>query len=101
MQASAGKTIPLLCYQSAAERINATFQNSRANGNASDTTLGRLWASGENLATACYDNGKDIGSLLGFSFAARDYLRIAEMLNEDGLLRYYGKGETFGRERER
>ncbi|OMP89330.1 Translation initiation factor IF-2, partial [Diplodia seriata] len=32
----------------------------------------------------------DIGSLLGFSFAARDYLRIAEMLNEDGLLRYYG-----------
>ncbi|GME51114.1 hypothetical protein GTA08_BOTSDO06435 [Neofusicoccum parvum] len=87
----AGKTIPLSCYQNDAERINATLLNPYVNGNASDTTPGRLWASGENFATACYENGKDIGGLLGMAFTARDIIRVVDALgDEDGLLRYYG-----------
>lgn len=92
----AGKTIPLFCYRNETERERATLLNPNLNGNASDTTLGRLWASGQNFATACQANGKDVGDLIGYAFTARDIIRMAETLNEDGLLRYYGKILVFG-----
>lgn len=88
---SAGKTIAMSCYRNSAERVNATLMNPNFNGHESDTMLGRLWASTENLDAACYENNKEIGDLVGMSFTARDYIRIAETLNEDGLLRYFGK----------
>ncbi|KAB2575811.1 Tripeptidyl aminopeptidase [Lasiodiplodia theobromae] len=87
---SAGKTIAMSCYRNSAERVNATLMNPNFNGHESDTMLGRLWASTENLDAACYENNKEIGDLVGMSFTARDYIRIAETLNEDGLLRYFG-----------
>ncbi|OJD30052.1 nedd8-like protein [Diplodia corticola] len=100
----AGKTIPLSCHKTAAARVNFTLQNPYVNGHESDTALGRLWASGQNMAAACADADADadggdggredgIGGLLGFAFGARDYVRVAEVLGGaggDGLVRYYG-----------
>lgn len=89
-----GKTIPLSCYKTETERREASLRNPNVNGNASDTTVGRLWATGNILADDCYANGKDVGDLIGFAFTARDYMRVVDALEEDGLLRYYGSNPS-------
>ena len=43
------------------------------------------------MAEFCYENNLQYGELLGTAFVARDMLRIAETLDDDGLLRYWGK----------
>lgn len=87
----AGKTLPFICYENATERTIARLQNPYLNGNHSDITIGSLWASAENFASACYVQSKDIGELVGMAFTARDLISIVDLLGEDGLLRYYGE----------
>ena len=85
-----GYTIPYSCYETQAERILAQLLIPKL-ANSSDTALGTIWAGVGALAQACYETRQDIGDYVGTAFVARDMIRIAEALDEDGLLRYYGK----------
>lgn len=53
--------------------------------------LGRLWARGAVNAKICYENGNKTGGLLGTAFVARDLMSVVDALDEDGMLRYWGK----------
>lgn len=59
--------------------------------NASDVQLGRQWARGTIDAGLCYNRSAEAGSLISTAFVARDLMQVAEALEEDGLLRYWGK----------
>ncbi|KAK0663367.1 Carboxylesterase B [Lasiodiplodia hormozganensis] len=85
-----GKTMQFLCYKTAAEIESVDLRYPRESGNASDTTLGELWANMGVRAGICKDRGGDIGELLGTAFVARDLMRIVDALGEDGMLRYWG-----------
>ena len=85
-----GYTIPYSCYGTQAERSLASLLIPKLT-NSSDTALGTIWAGTGALAQACYETRQDIGEYVGTAFVARDMIRIAEALDDDGLLRYYGK----------
>lgn len=53
--------------------------------------VGRRWAAGTAVAERCFNQSKDIGDLLGTAFVARDMFQIVDALDEDGMLRYFGK----------
>lgn len=48
------------------------------------------WDLAEEIAEAAVPDNKEIGSLIGTPFVARDMLEIVDALDEDGMLRYYG-----------
>ena len=85
-----GNTIPFQCIETSDERARITgpFQKLI---NASDTALGSIWAGAVTMANICYEANQEYGEMLGTAFVARDMLRIAEALDDDGLLRYWGK----------
>ena len=85
-----GASLPFSCYQNDVERALAAAATPIFS-NSSDTALGTQWADSENFAEACYALQKQAGSLIGTAFTARDMMQITEALNEDGLLRYWGK----------
>ena len=84
-----GFTIPFSCYNTTAARAVAQLPFPSVI-NASDTALGESWAGKQAFAEACYENAAEYGEVLGTAFVARDMLRIAEALDNDGLLRYWG-----------
>jgi len=49
---------------------------------------------GEGLANLCAENLGNIGGLVGTAFVARDMMRVVDALDEDSLLRYWGKQQT-------
>ena len=61
-------------------------------GNETETSLRRLWARGQVNANICQQqgNGNETAEYVGTAFVARDMLRVAEAVDEDGLLRYWG-----------
>ncbi|RDA90708.1 hypothetical protein CP533_4947 [Ophiocordyceps camponoti-saundersi (nom. inval.)] len=63
-----------------------------------DSDLGRLWARGSTLADVCARKHNDTGRLISTAFVARDLVRVAEALDDDGLVRYWGfsYGTTLG-----
>ena len=85
-----GYTIPYSCYSDPAERLLASLLIPTQT-NTSDTAIGTFWAGKGALAEACYETNQDVGELVGTAFVARDMTRIAEALDDDGLLRYWGQ----------
>ena len=64
-------------------------------GNASEVQIGRQWARGAIDARLCKARAAKTGSLLSTAFVARDLMRVAEALEDDGLLRYWGECSPF------
>ncbi|RYO93627.1 hypothetical protein DL763_004302 [Monosporascus cannonballus] len=91
-----GNTIPFWCYDNDAEMFTAA--NEQKLGNATEFMLGRLWALADIGAHMCAERAAETGSLISTAFVARDLMRVAEALEEDGLLRYWGfsYGTTLG-----
>ena len=85
-----GFTIPYSCYDTQADREVATLLTPTLS-NSSDSALGTEFSLKKALAESCFENAKDRGELVGTAFVARDMIRIAEALDDDGLLRYWGK----------
>lgn len=59
------------------------------------------WDNNAKFAEACFNSQQETGRFLGTTFVARDMLRIVDALNEDGMLRFWGRsystvlGQTF------
>lgn len=54
--------------------------------------LGQIWAHSQVVGETCAKAlGNTTGTLVGTAFTARDFIRVAEALGGDGLLRYWGK----------
>lgn len=55
--------------------------------------LGRLWASASLVTQACHEHAesKERGELIGTAFTARDIMQIVDAVEDDGLLRFWGK----------
>lgn len=85
-----GKTLTLNCSPDPQERLRLGLRAPAAT-NASDTALGTSWTYNDILAQACYENGRDVGELMGTAFVARDMIQIVDALDEDGMLRYWGQ----------
>jgi hypothetical protein len=64
-------------------------------GNDSDTALRRLWERGRVDGRICQQqgNGNATAEFIGTAFVARDMIRVAEAVDPDGLLRYWGMSE--------
>lgn len=59
--------------------------------NASDVSLGTLWARGSIISQECFRNSNETGSLISTAFVARDLMSVVDALGEDGMLRYWGE----------
>ncbi|GAB1216694.1 hypothetical protein ATERTT37_005912 [Aspergillus terreus] len=101
-----GKTIPYVCdVPSGAANPGSLFRRGNATsfpqGDLWETLKSKAWHDGGVLADACYESQKDTGSFVNTAFVARDMLKIVDALNEDGLLRFWGRsystvlGQTF------
>lgn len=77
------------------QRIFAVLSNPVLSGNASDTALGRIWADSQVFSQTCYTAQNKTGDLVGTAFAARDMMQIVDALEEDGLLRFWGKDHIY------
>ncbi|RYP62594.1 hypothetical protein DL771_009673 [Monosporascus sp. 5C6A] len=91
-----GNTIPFWCYENDAEMIWAAHEVQPSNS--SEVMLGRQWARAAIDAHMCFERAAETGSLISTAFVARDLMSVAEALEEDGLLRYWGfsYGTTLG-----
>jgi pimeloyl-ACP methyl ester carboxylesterase len=85
-----GKTMLFSCFNDVVEEATS-MRWAREAGNASETSIGKLWAASEIIADSCTENAKDIGSLIGTTFVARDMIRMVDALAEDGMMRYWGE----------
>ena len=58
--------------------------------------LPRLWARTQATANICrqHGNGNETAELIGTTFTARDMISVVDTLEEDGLLRYWGRSDT-------
>lgn len=84
-----GKTLPFQCVTTEVEAAQILAQTTL--GNASNAAVGALWAQGKILGEKCQAQMKETGELVGTAFTARDLMKVAEALEEDGSLRYWGK----------
>lgn len=59
----------------------------------SESDSRRGWAAGKALAGLCkyQGNGNETAEYIGTAFMARDIARIAEVVDKDGLIRFWGK----------
>ncbi|PGH19695.1 hypothetical protein AJ80_03850 [Polytolypa hystricis UAMH7299] len=91
-----GNTLPFTCYDNDLEVL--AMMDEQILANASDTTMGRLWARASVDAQACFSKANETGSLIGTAFGARDLMSVVDALDEDGMLRYWGLsyGTTLG-----
>ena len=85
-----GDTLPFSCYLNDSDRTQALLKIPSTT-NISDVAIGTSWAVHQTLAENCYDNAREVGELIGTAFVARDMMQIVDALQEDGLLRYWGK----------
>lgn len=96
-----GDTIPFTCFESAEARQAAIIQapevwhkvltQMTVFSNGSDAGLGEVFAGGAIIAEQCYQHHQDTGSYVGTAFTARDMIEIVDAIEEDGLLRFWGK----------
>lgn len=85
-----GNTLPFSCYKDDEERLASHWRAPVAT-NASDISLGQVWAEVKNKADACVHAQNETGRLIGTAFTARDIMNVVDALDEDGKLRYFGK----------
>lgn len=64
-----------------------------ADASVSDYVAKKIWAGADAIGGICqaHGNGDEVGELLGTAFVARDIARIAEAVDDDGLIRYWGE----------
>lgn len=91
---TSGSKIPMNCFEVESDAWSFLYDISV--GNQSEVELGRQWARGKMLADACLRTQNKTGSLLSSAFVARDMIQIVDALQEDGLLRYWGKQSVRG-----
>ncbi|EMR68213.1 putative tap domain-containing protein [Eutypa lata UCREL1] len=92
-----GNTIDFVCYENDIEMLTSLYEQQQL-GNSSEVALGRQWAWASTEANRCQERAAVNGSLLSTAFVARDLMQVAEALEDDGLLRYWGfsYGTTLG-----
>lgn len=66
--------------------------------NASDVSLGEVWAEVKNKADACTHAQSETGALVGTAFTARDIMNVVDALEEDGKLRLWGKSHSLAKD---
>jgi len=88
----AGKTLPFSCILDDPFLVGQVL-NDIQSGKQSDTALRRLWARGKVDATICHlrGNADETAEFIGTAFTARDFMGVVDALDEDGMLRYWGK----------
>lgn len=52
---------------------------------------GRLWAASKVLVDRCERTEADIAPFIGTAAVARDLISVVDALDEDGMLRYWGR----------
>ena len=82
------------CYANQEEREDATDPTEYAE--ASDASLGRLWAHGKVLSDACAANANDEGQVISSAFVSRDIMKISEALGDEDV-NYFGMCIVSGR----
>lgn len=91
MHRGTGRTLLFSCWTNDTAGVLAQAALQRPAALSSDAATGRLWAESSIIADACYSKLNETGSLVGMSFVARDMMQIVDALDEDGMLRYWGK----------
>lgn len=84
-------TLTFSCFDNPVSR---TVGTSITVGNASDVATGELWARAKIFDDTCAVAQNETGRFIGTAFTARDHMRVADALGEDGMLRYWGKQES-------
>jgi hypothetical protein len=82
-------TIPFRCYDD--DRTSIEMVRAQTYGGGSDVALGELWAYAGLTSNACHNYAEEAGSVIGTAFVARDLMSVVDALDEDGMLRYWGK----------
>lgn len=89
-------TLRFSCYNNDLERVVSNLAYRVPCGNASDTATGELWVSSKIKADACYAAQNRTGSFVSTASTARDFMSVVDALDEDGMLRYWGRCESGG-----
>ncbi|KAK1758989.1 hypothetical protein QBC47DRAFT_436436 [Echria macrotheca] len=99
LQVGTGTTIPFVCTKDAFT-VGQILDEVGRSSLESDTAERRLWERARVDADICAQsgNGNETGPYIGTAYVARDMMRVAEALDEDGMLRYWGfsYGTTLG-----
>lgn len=85
-----GTTLPFSCYESTEERSGAMLRAPPAT-NGSDVALSNVWAEAKNTADTCYYAQNATGSFIGTAATARDIMSVVDVIEEDGMLRFWGE----------
>ncbi|KAF4552792.1 Hypothetical protein D9617_9g025830 [Elsinoe fawcettii] len=83
-----GLTIPYSCFSNDFAR-NQVYAQTTGFGD-SPAALKNQFQAGGSLAKACQQRMAQEGELVGTAYVARDIANIAEAIEEDGLIRYWG-----------
>ncbi|KAF4542500.1 uncharacterized protein LTHEOB_7692 [Lasiodiplodia theobromae] len=85
-------TLPFSCFATPKDYKDWNSANTAWPWNSSDTTLGENWAITKVYTGICANNTNitTSGGYIGTAYTARDYMSVATVLGEDGLLRYWG-----------
>ncbi|KEY64175.1 hypothetical protein S7711_03468 [Stachybotrys chartarum IBT 7711] len=96
-----GRTIPFICDLTSGPSdgspgcgSNLTARNAYAvipQENPYDILISKAWEDGKWLADACAASQNDTARFYGTSFVARDLVAIVDALDEDGLIRFWGR----------
>lgn len=84
------------CYDSIAERTADGVRYPPVWGGESDVSFSQSFQRAKITVDRCFnhESTKDIGSLIGTAFVARDMMQIVDALEDDGLLRYWGRNHN-------
>ena len=86
------------CYENITEQAKVSLQYPDVAANSSDVAMGRTWAHANTNANTCAGPpGNENATLIGTAFVARDFMSVVDALDEDGMLRYWGKYVAIGR----
>lgn len=86
-----GTTIPFVCTNDPFT-IGQILNEARSSLE-SDTAARRLWERSRVDVNICHQNGNgnETAEFIGTAFVARDIVSVAEALEEDGMVRYWGE----------
>ncbi|KAL9014871.1 MAG: hypothetical protein Q9173_000489 [Seirophora scorigena] len=84
-----GGTIPFSCFSNDSARVNYNLK-APVYLNSLDTALFATKAVRAALAQSCQENSADTAELISTGYVPRDIIQIVDILDEDGLLNYWG-----------
>lgn len=83
-----GKTIPIICVEDGELDTVNMYDYTRLDPERSPD---RLWAASKIFADRCKRTEADTAPFIGTAAVARDLISVVDALDEDGMLRYWGK----------